>query len=163
MKISISGHGQAGKDTLGRWIRDNTSLKYTKSTSAYVKTEMFEYMNRMGHGYRNEEDCYDDRINHRTAWADFIDEFNRTDPAALYKRCLADQDILTGLRRFREFQAVKDLKVIDLSIWVHRPGNLVDPTQGYGPDLCDVTIINDTISSFLARAKRLFTALGVMK
>lgn len=162
MIISISGDGGAGKDTLALWLKENTSLTYTKSTSAYVKTEMFEYMTMLGFVYPNEEVCYADRINHRTIWAKFIDDYNCNDPARLYKKCLEDQQILTGVRRYKEFKACLDLNIINLKIWVLRPGNPKDSTQEYGPELCDVILLNDTISSFLGRAKNLFRELGVL-
>lgn len=145
MKISISGHGQAGKDEVAKWLAKHTTLKYTKSTSAYAIPEIMPWLQMQGGlYYETPEACYEDRANHRELWAMFIDIMNRHDPAFLYRKCLADQDILTGVRRKHEFQAVLDLKVVDLKIWIERPGNPIDSTQGYGPEYCDLTVINET-------------------
>lgn len=165
MKISISGHGGAGKDTLAGWMKENTTLSYTKSTSAYIKTEMFHHMRVLGFEYLDEEACYADRMNHRELWAEYIDLFNAKDPARLYKRCLAEQDILTGVRRSHEFKAVLDLNVIDLKIWVEMPGNKIDTTQTYGAECCDVTILNikDKPELMFCAAKNLFKAMGVLR
>jgi hypothetical protein len=163
MKISISGDGGCGKDTLALWMKEHTILTYTKSTSAYVKTQMYKHMVSLGRDYDNEEECYNDRVNNREEWATFIDEYNKIDPARLYKDCLKEQDILTGVRRAKEFDAVRDLGVIDLCIWVRHPGTPVDPTQGYRADRCDVTILNDTFEGFYERAYRLCRCLGILK
>jgi hypothetical protein len=145
MKISISGHGGVGKDEVAKWLTAHTTLKYTKSTSAYALPDIRPWLEiQAGLKYDSDEECYEDRSNHRSLWALFIDEINKQDPAFLYRRCLADQDILTGVRRKHEFQAVLDLKVIDLKIWIERPGHPVDPTQGYGPEYCDIVVINET-------------------
>lgn len=164
MKISISGFGEHGKDTLAVMFKDVSILNYTKSTSAYVKTEMFEYMLARGATYKNEEECYNDRSNHRELWAEYIDFFNKDDPAALYKRCLAEQDILTGVRRRREFNAVMKLGVIDLAIWVDRPSwHLNDTTQEYRAADCDITMINDFRPNLLRKVRLLCKAMGILK
>lgn len=162
MIISISGHGRAGKDSLAEWMKNHTVLLYTKSTSAYLKTEMFHHMRVLGHEYKDEEECYSDRANHRNIWAEYIDLFNKNDPARLYKRCLAEQQILTGVRRHHEFAAVQALGVVDLYIWVDRPGNPVDVTQGYGPEMCDIILLNDTLEGLFTRAERLCKQLGIL-
>ena len=163
MKISISGFGEHGKDTLAIMFKTVSTLNYTKSTSAYVKTEMFQYMLGRGATYKDEEECYNDRSNHRELWAEYIDEFNKNDPVALYKRCLAEQDILTGVRRRREFNAVMKLNVIDLAIWVDRPGwHLDDTTQQYHAVDCDITIINDYRPNMLRKVRLLCKALGIL-
>lgn len=164
MKISISGFGEHGKDTLALMFKQVSILNYTKSTSAYVKTEMFEFMKNRGALYKDEEECYNDRSNHRVLWAEYIDEFNKDDPAALYKRCLAEQDILTGVRRKREFDAVMKLNVIDLAIWVDRPSwHKNDTTQEYRAEDCDISIINDYRPNLLRKVRLLCKALGILQ
>ena len=164
MKLSISGYGEHGKDELAKILKRISILKYTKSTSAYVKDEMFEYMKKLGFQYKDVEECYDDRINHREKWARFIDDFNEEDPARLYKRCLKDQDILTGVRRKHEFEAVKALDVIDICIWVERKNfHKNDTTQTYGPELCDMIILNDDLVSLRKRMIRLCRQWNILK
>lgn len=166
MKISISGHGGCGKDTIALWFKENTILKYTKSTSAYALPEIRTWLQDVyGLTYANDGACYADRVNHRGLWASFIDLLNQDDPAFLYRRCLMDQDILTGVRREREFKAVVDLNVVDLRIWIHMPGNPVDPTQGYEEDLCDITILNqkDKLAATHERLHKLCNCLGILK
>ncbi len=49
--------------------------------------------------------------------------------------------ILDGVRKRSEFMAVRPY--IDLAIWVDYPNNPRDPTQQYGPELCDIILRND--------------------
>ena len=33
IKLIIAGYGESGKDTVAQWFKENTVLRYTKSTS----------------------------------------------------------------------------------------------------------------------------------
>lgn len=162
MRISISGSGECGKDTAAVWLGQNTSLRYQGSTSYCAAEMVFLRMRELGRTYNTVQDCYNDRRNCRDLWVKLIDEINQDDKAYLYKFCLSIQDILTGVRRAEELQAVKDCCNIDLFIWIDRPGYNSDPTQMYGPELCDITILNDgNLAQFYKKLKHLSKALGI--
>lgn len=161
--MAVCGPGKCGKDTVCEWLRDNTSLIYTGSTSLYACKEVMEHMKDVGIDYDTPQMCYDDRDNHRQIWADVINDMNKENKTKLYARCLNEQHILNGIRNQEEFIACRSSGIIDLSIWIDRdvPN---DPTMGYGSELCDIVIENkmDLISLF-SRLTRLSKALDIMR
>lgn len=162
MKLAISGPGTCGKDTLAIWIGQNTSLTYRQSTSQYMAPMIYQDMVKAGYPYKSLEECYQDRVRHRVYWAEWIDRYNQHDPAAAYRLCLENQDILTGVRKFREIKACREANLYDLGIWVERPGVPTDPTMEYGPSEMDIVILNNrTVEVLHSRAERLVRALGV--
>ncbi len=152
MKIALSGPGGFGKDHIAALIAEQTGMAYKHSTSWYARhfvwnTAFFRSK------YISPEACWEDRRNHRRMWADLIDCMNQEDPAFLYRLCLQSEAILTGVRKRREFEAVLGENLVDYAIWVDvserslSTGKHVlrasdDPTQEYGPELCDFSIIN---------------------
>lgn len=169
MRISISGPGECGKDSVAQLFKQFTNLRYHHSTSYTVHFKMYrEILNdptaletfyhylcrqdetQLGKRYTledflkvfpNSDVWYALRNKNRPYWADWIDRYNRDDAARLYRETLVAQDILTGIRKVREFKAARPL--FDLSIWVEQPNIKIDPTQEYGAELCDIIILNE--------------------
>lgn len=156
IKLGISGNGECGKDTVAVWLALHTPIRYTASTSAYAAEEVFDLFQLASPGrYKTVEECYTDRRNHRVFWADAIDAINERDPAYLYRKCLADQDLLTGVRKRREFEAVRAAGLVDAFIWIERKGP-PDCTQQYGAQDCDFTIENNgSLEDLYDKLKRL--------
>ena len=158
MRLSISGVGESGKDTAAAWFGEHTNLRYVGSTSYCAADIVFK---RFGNKYTSILECYNDRRNCRDDWVKYIDEINSIDKACLYKHCLNVQDILTGVRRSEELQAVKESCNIDLFIWIDRPG-FADHTMMYDASSCDITILNDgNLSQFYHKLKRLAKVLKI--
>ena len=72
------------------------------------------------YGYKNEEECYADRHNHRAEWYNAICDYNIPDPAKLGREIFKEHDIYCGLRNKKEFHAMKNTGVFDYAIWVDR-------------------------------------------
>lgn len=161
-RLCICGPGRSGKDTIAEWLGNNTSLKYVGGTSWFAAERIYNHMISLGHKYRSVEECWEDRIYHRVLWADYIDNvINRDDPCTLYKMCLEQQDILTGIRRIKEIQSVKKLYNC-LTIWVERKGLEVDLTMGYGPEECDLIITNNgNVSELFGKLGRFKCMMGI--
>lgn len=160
MKIGICGHGRAGKDTAAEWLAKHTGLRYVAGTSYWARHLVFERMS--GYGYDNADECWQDRHNYRKIWAKIIGEYNRRDPVQLYRDCLAEQDLLTGVRWLHEFKAIKESGLCDVWMFVHRPGIPVDPTCEITADDCDIAIRNDgTLDEFHEKLRRLAVDLGL--
>ena len=171
--ISISGHGESGKDEFALMLAEFTGLKYIQSTSEIIKEVWWDEILggvwsaknardpecvralRMGladiiiepETYPSIEAVYADRRNRREEWKTYIGTYNVVrDPLhgiATYKHTVyRGNDFLCGIRQRREFLACKE-HLIAKSIWLNRPGTPVDPTQEYGPDLCDVVVANN--------------------
>lgn len=165
-RIAICGPGRAGKDTAAKFFAEVTSLRYINSTSyAAVEYVRQRFAEEKGILFDSDLDCYNERFKSRVYWAQKIDEMNSVDPTTLYKKCLEYQDILTGIRKKREIKACRTDGVVDLVIWLERPGISVssDPTQEFGPEECDVTIFNDT--PFLLKSRIFYFAsfCGLLK
>jgi hypothetical protein len=170
MRLSISGPGGCGKDSIAAVFQRYLSLRYTHSTSYLVAAPMYLELTKipealqhfymmylcradesmLGRKYTlsnflerwpTEESWYNDRASNRLYWGDWVDRYNKHDHARLYRECLETQDILTGIRKRHEFLSAR--RLFDLAIWVEQPGIGIDPTQQYGAELCDVIILNE--------------------
>jgi hypothetical protein len=141
MKIAISGHGRCGKDTVAEFLAETPWFKYVAGTSWWARHLVFSKMPPCV--YADAKACWMDRHNHRAAWANIIGEYNQKDPVALYRDCLAEQNVLTGIRWRREMQACRAAKLVDLWLWVERPGIPSDPTQEFTASECDLVLLND--------------------
>lgn len=163
LRIAICGHGQCGKNTVSEWFENRTILRYTGSTSWYAAQEVFARMQELGIEYSSLEQCYEDRGTHRQIWADVIDQMHTEDKTILCRRCLEDQDVINGIRRRDELIASREAGLLDLIIWIDRdvPN---DPTQDYGPEICDISVLNrqDKLALY-RRLERLSKSLNIVK
>lgn len=162
VRLCICGPGRSGKDTVAEWFGKNTNLRYVGGTSWFAAEELYNYMTAHGHTYRTVKECWEDRIYHRKLWADYINNvINRPDPTALYKRCLEEQDILTGIRNIKEIEAVQT-QFDMLSIWVKRNVDH-DLTMEFTADFCDIIITNnETLERLYEKCTNLARALGCL-
>lgn len=162
VKLALSGPGGSGKDALGEILRDISTLRYVAGTSKFAAAMVYEAW-----GYRYYEDahsCWLDRRSNRQKWAELIGEFNASDPVALYRKCLANQDLLTGIRYRHEFLACREAGLVDAWIWIERDGIEPDPTMEHGSGECDFTIENNgDIDDLHRKAVVLARLLGVLK
>lgn len=122
-KLLIIGHGRHGKDTVCEILRDNYGFSFESSSKFCNKLFIYNDLKEK-YGYANEEDCYDDRHNHRAEWYDAICDYNVPDAAKLGREIFKAHDIYCGLRNKREFFAMKNTNVFDFAIWVDRSDHL---------------------------------------
>ena len=139
----VCGHGRHGKDTVAAMLAKMLDLKFVSSSRfmvSYVRPIL-----RFEHGltYESDEECYNDRHNHRVKWKLAIAHYNRNDKAWLARKLFEDHDIYVGMRSRREFLEARELA--DTSIWVdaqeRRPTE--DTTCTITPDDCDIYIDNN--------------------
>ena len=123
LKLLVIGHGRHGKDTVCEILRDKYG--YTFESSSKFCSKLFIYDNlKDKYGYKDEEECYTDRHNHRQEWYDAICDYNVPDPATLGREMFAEYDIYCGLRNKKEFHAMKNTGVFYYCIWVDRSDHL---------------------------------------
>lgn len=151
--IAVCGPSECGKDEFSVQLAEVAGLTYTKSTSEYATPDVFQHWGSW-QGYEDEFACWQDRRNHKDEWANIIDSvINADDKAMLYRRCAKEQDILTGIRRRGQFEAVREAKIVDLWVWVDRPGIAVDPNLEYTKEECDLIVDNSgTLTGLYAKA-----------
>lgn len=118
-KLLVIGHGRHGKDTVCDILANRYGYSFESSSQFCSKLFIFDMLKDQ-YGYKNEEECYADRHNHRAEWYNAICEYNIPDPAKLGREIFKEHDIYCGLRNKKEFHAMKNTGVFDYAIWVDR-------------------------------------------
>jgi dephospho-CoA kinase len=143
-KLLVVGHGRHGKDTVCELLEE---YRYTFQSSSKFCSELFIFNNlKDQYGYANEDECYNDRHNHRTEWYNMIHEYCSDDLAKLGRNLFAKHDIYCGLRNKREFFAMQNEEIFDYAIWVDRGDHLPkeDPaSMSIEQWMCNYTIDNN--------------------
>lgn len=128
MKILILGHGDHGKDEVAKLIQKFTGLTFTSSSMAAAEKTVFPVL-RDKYGYRNVEECFNDRRNHRAEWKQLISDYNTPRKDRLIEEVLKESDMYVGIRCPLEFAAGRHR--FDLIVWVdaseRKPS---DPSMG---------------------------------
>lgn len=124
-KILILGWARHGKDTVAEILRDRHGFKFESSSHFAAEKICRPGLEKMGIFYDTLEECYVDRVNHRSKWFDLIKEWNSEDPAALARGILAEGDIYVGMRSAYEFAEAR--KLFDHIWWVDASGRGMEP------------------------------------
>lgn len=149
------GPGRAGKDEAANWLRTNFDVAYSGSVSEFV-CPLIAYS--LG---KSESAVYKSRHQDRMFWFEYCNELRRYDPAFLVKMCLANGDIIAGIRAAAELEACVSEGVIDVTFWVDNPRVDPDPTLEYCIDDCDYVIRNATHKlDYYRRLRKLAGMLG---
>lgn len=157
MKLAIVGPGRCGKDTAAEWFAQRTILRYWGSCSQVILPEAAR---RLG---LSEAEAWKRRHEDRKFWRELGDEMRKDDPAALARVTLEKGDLCVGVRSHVEMRAVLDQKLVDLTVWIHRPNVPNDPTLEFGRGLADVVIENaGTLTDFHGKLYNLAATLGVL-
>jgi hypothetical protein len=122
-KLLVIGHGRHGKDTVCEILRDKFGYSFESSSRFCSKLFIYDML-KDKYGYASEEECYEDRHNHRKEWYDAICDYNVGDGARLGRDIFDSHTIYCGLRNKREFFAMKNTGVFDYAIWVDRSDHL---------------------------------------
>jgi len=122
-KLLVIGHGRHGKDTVCEILSEKYNFNFVSSSQFCSRKFIFDYLKDQ-YGYTTEEECYNDRHNHRQEWYRSISEYCQDDPSRLGKEIFAEYDIYCGLRNKSEFFSMKNQQVFDYVIWVDRSDHL---------------------------------------
>jgi hypothetical protein len=143
-KLLVVGHGRHGKDTVCEMLE---AYGYKFQSSSKFCSELFIFKDlKDKYGYTDEEECYNDRHNHRTEWYNMIHDYCRDDLAKLGRNLFTEHDIYCGLRNRREFFAMQNEEIFDYAIWVDRSDHepLEDPSSmSIEQWMCDYTVDNN--------------------
>lgn len=154
--VAFCGWGRAGKDTAGRYLGRVSPLRYTGSTSWYAKDHMARVLGVC------EQEAWEDRHLHRQRWFDELNLLRDGDPLYFVKRILVAGEIVTGLRDGREIHAARGAGLISHFVWIDKPGVPNCGTVSYGPDDCDLVIVNGgTIDDFHGKLLDWFRAAKI--
>jgi hypothetical protein len=151
------GHGRAGKDTVAEYLRDNYVVDYSGSVSEFVNPLVAHSLGL------DEETSFTHRHKNRAFWKEYCNELRRTDPSFLVRMCLAEGDMIVGIRGINELTASVEEGVIDHTWWVENPRVPNDPTLEYDADACDFVIRNaGTLEELYERLDKIATVYGYL-
>lgn len=119
-KLCIIGHARHGKDTVAEFIGKHYGYKSESSSQAASRLFLYDALKHK-YGYKNPEECFEDRINHRAEWFDMICDYNKEYPGQLAKDIMNHNEIYTGMRSDKELDACLQDGIFDLVIGVYDP------------------------------------------
>jgi hypothetical protein len=142
------------------------AYEYTFQSSSKFCSELFIFEDlKDQYNYKDEEECYVDRHNHRTEWYNMIHNYCKDDLAKLGRNLFDKHDIYCGLRNKREFFAMQNTGVFDYCIWVDRSIHLeAESTDSMSLEqwMSDFTIDNNgTLTDLLFNLDQLMSHLKV--
>jgi len=157
-RLAICGPGRSGKDVAARTLAEAMGVPYRKSTSEaacdlvwrkwgcnfleWVPSGLDSDTDLPITAYSDQAAMFADRSNHRTRWAEIIWAYNQPDGLRLYRDMIdGGETILCGIRRVSELQACKSAGLVDLAIWIERPG-CIDSTCEIAAKDCDFSVLN---------------------
>jgi len=153
--IALCGPGRSGKDECAQWLAANTPLRFGRSTSQVIAPHVAE---RLGVSV---PEAFARRHEDRQLWFSVGNELRLHDPTFLVRECLRDGEIVVGMRNRDEVIAARSRRLIDLFVWITRDVPR-DPTQAYGPELCDIEVENrGTLAELFDRLEALTRFAGL--
>lgn len=148
MRIAICGYAEHGKGTAAAFITLKTRLRYRESTSEAASRLIIFPALAEKYGYRTPREAWLDRKKHRDEWAKLIWDYNLSslDGLRLYHDMMPDNDVLEGIRKKGELQALQESGFVQLTVWVdasqRKPPEPVTSCQISAVD-CNVVIDNN--------------------
>lgn len=144
MNLLIIGHARHGKDTVAEMISNLTGYKFESSSAAAARIFIFDNL-KDKYGYKDFNECYEDRMERRKEWYDLICDFNKEDKSKLAKEIMKDSNIYVGMRSNEECEKCLSDKVFDIVIGVFDPRKPLEPSTSFNIDLwskSDIVIVN---------------------
>ena len=167
VKLFICGYARHGKDFAAETLRGLYGLKFESSSHfAMRQCVRRELANKYDLTYDSYEDCFKDRVNHRSKWFDIIRDYNKEDPARLARELFAENDIYVGMRSCAELDACVDEGLTDLIIWVDAVDRIdtIESTHSMDITASDADFIitnNGTRGEFIRKLARIFDKLQI--
>lgn len=154
--IALLGNGRAGKDTAGGWFGLFTDLRYGGSTSRVICPLIAQELGI------SVVEAWNTRHQNRQYWYTWANAYRKDDPSRIAKHCLADCDVVVGLRDIVELNACNAEKLFDLTVWIDNPRVPPDPTVTFTAHDCDIILENHgDLSQFYAKLTKLATYTGL--
>lgn len=123
-KILVIGHAQHGKDTVCEMLRDTHGFKFLSSSMVALDEIIWPSLR---HTYKDKDECFADRVNHRALWFELIKLHDDHDPMRLTRTVLSKADIYCGMRQRKQLVAAKAEGAFDFILWVD--GSLRHPAE----------------------------------
>ena len=118
VKWAILGHARHGKDTVAEMLLEmDPDLRFCSSSEFVMDAVVWPVLSKK-YNYKTKEECFEDRVNHRSEWYDLITAYNTPDKSRLANSLLRTYDIYVGLRNREELLACKEKGLFDVILWV---------------------------------------------
>lgn len=124
-KIMVHGQARVGKDTVCEYLRAIHGLSFMSSSRAATAIVIWPAL-ASKYGYKDLNECFYDRVNHRSEWFTLIKGYTEESLTKLADAIYAHNDIYCGIRRQEELDAVLD-KYDILLIQVTAPRRVAKP------------------------------------
>lgn len=134
--VMFVGHGRAGKDTASEMFAKITGLRFAGSLSRQLAVHMAGVLGL------SVEEAYARRHEDRMKWYEEGNKLREKGPTTLIRSALRHGDITNGARDRAEVIAAREEGLVDLIVWIENPRVPTDPTLKFGPDDCDIAILN---------------------
>lgn len=161
-KLCIVGSARWGKDSMAEILEEYFELKFKSSSQAAADIFIYDALKEK-YGYSTPEECFEDRVNHRSEWYELICDYNIEDKARLAKDILKHTDVYVGMRDSREIKECIKQNLFDLIIWVDASDRLPqEDKSSFNIDKSDADIIienNGTYDEFKEKVIRLGKSL----
>jgi len=133
-KLLILGNKRHGKTFVANELCKITNLKFKDSSMAAAEIFIFDKLKEK-YGYKDLNECFEDRVNHRSEWYDLICDYNKEDKARLAKDILKENDIYVGIRDKKEIDECKKQGLFDYIIGVYDPDKEEESSDSFNIDL----------------------------
>ena len=163
-KLLIIGSGRHGKDFFCETLSKHFGFTF-KSSSEFMAKKIFPIIKDVL-GYATEQECFEDRHNHRGLWYELIAAFNYKDKAYLAKELLSEYDIYCGMRSKAELDECKKQGFFDLIIWVDASDRVEYKESSDSISItkedADIVILNNgTTEDLLEKVDKIMSIVGV--
>lgn len=143
-KLLIIGHARHGKDTFAELVVAKMGLSFISSSEFVGRKCIWEQWGK--ERYAAFSDFFEDRVNHRTLWFNFITAYNTPNLARTGEEMMKEHDVYVGMRNPDEFHACIDKDLFDYVIWVdgskrHPPES--KDSNGMTREMADMLIDNN--------------------
>ena len=167
MKLLIIGHARHGKTEAAKILKRERGFQFKDSSKAAAEIFLYDKL-KDKYGYKDFEECFKDRINHREEWFDNICLFNKEDPARLAKEIMKEADIYCGMRSNREIHKCIEDKVFDHIVEVYNPHLPKESPESFDIDFNTLpqryTIYNDSdLDTLKRRLMELYMKLNIIE
>ncbi len=157
-KLLVIGSARHGKDTFAEILSQEFGMTFESSSQAASDIFLYESLKEK-YKYKNPEECFEDRMNHRQEWYGLICEYNKEDKARLAKGILERTDCYVGMRDCVEIEECLKQGLFDIIIWVDASERLpMEDASSFNIDKSCAHIIienNGTLEELEEKAMRL--------
>lgn len=141
-RICVIGDGRSGKDTVAQMICERFP-GYQFASSSWFALNHFLW-DMWGKDYfPDKQACFAERSLHRMSWRATIRKWLDGDEGKLGRELFQHYDIYCGCRAVEEMCGMMREGLVDLIIWVERPGVPPDSSNALTAEFADVILSND--------------------